>query len=70
MAPSGTAMCNALKCYAEERPEDVTIRATNPDGSILAHVPVAWAKIKPPKNLSEEQKRVMVTRLNASRNKA
>lgn len=69
VAPSGTAMCNALKRYAEERPEDVTIRATNPDGSILAHVPAAWVSIRPPKqmNLTNEQRAERAEKMRALR---
>ena len=45
-----------IKKLAAERPEECEIVAENKDGSICAHVPVAWVKISPPAARSEEQR--------------
>lgn len=45
-----------IRNLAAERPEECEILAENKDGSICAHVPVAWVKISPPKSVSEEQR--------------
>ena len=37
-------------------PDEVDIRYTNPDGSMLVHLPKKWLKISPPRKVSEEQK--------------
>lgn len=40
---------------AEEHPEEVKIRHTNKDGSIVAHLPLKCINIKWPKQLTEAQ---------------
>lgn len=45
-----------VRKLAEERPEDCQITAENADGSIVAHVPVSWIKINPPRELTEGRK--------------
>ena len=45
-----------IKKLAAERPEDCEILAENTDGTLLAHIPVEWVKIIPPRQLSEEEK--------------
>lgn len=45
-----------IKKLAEEYPEECQIMVENKDGSILAHIPVNWVKIIPPRQLSEEEK--------------
>ena len=45
-----------IKKLAAERPEDCEILAENKDGTLLAHIPVEWVKIIPPRQLSEEEK--------------
>lgn len=44
-----------MKKLAEKFPEECEI-IENKDGSILAHFPVKWVKISPPKQMSDEQK--------------
>ena len=41
---------------AAERPEECEIVAENQDGSLYAHIPVAWIKINPTQQLTEEQR--------------
>ena len=53
-----------IKKLAAERPEECEIVAENKDGSICAHVPVAWAKIAPPKQYTEEYQQQLAERLN------
>ena len=42
--------------------EECEIMAENQDGSLCAHIPVAWIKINPAKQLSEEQRRGIAER--------
>lgn len=51
-----------IKKLAEKYPDDVQITAENKDGSIVAHFPVKWVKINPPKQLSEETREMMAER--------
>ena len=46
-----------IRKLAAERPEECEIVAENKDGSLCAHIPVKWVKIKPTKQLSEGQRR-------------
>lgn len=55
-----------IKKLADKRPADVEIVAENEDGSIVAHLPLSFIKISPPKQVSEEQKERM--RLQAQKN--
>lgn len=41
---------------AAERPEECEIVAENKDGSLCAHIPVAWVKIIPTQQLTDEQR--------------
>lgn len=45
-----------VKKLAAERPAECEIVAENPDGSLCAHIPVAWIKINPTQQLTEEQR--------------
>ena len=45
-----------IKKLAAERPEECEIVAENQDGSLCAHIPVAWIKINPTQQLTEEQR--------------
>ena len=47
---------------AEQHPEDVKILVTNKDGSIFAHVPVKYVKLRAPRELTEEQRAELVER--------
>lgn len=57
---------NLIIRLAQKYPRDVQIIAVNNDGSILAHVPFKWVKIRPPRtqNMTDEQKRAMVAHLH------
>jgi hypothetical protein len=44
--------------WKEKYPGEVDIRCANEDGSIVVHLPLTWFKVKPPKKMSEEQKRI------------
>lgn len=52
-----------VKKLAAEYPEKCQIIAENKDGSICAHIPVAWVRINPSRQLSEEQRRQVADRL-------
>lgn len=45
-----------IKKLAAERPEECGIVAENQDGSLCAHIPVAWIRINPGMELTEEQR--------------
>ncbi len=55
-----------IKKLAAERPEECEIVAENQDGSLCAHIPVAWIKINHTQQLTEEQReqREEITRRN------
>lgn len=55
----------------EKFPNEVEIRYTNKDGSILVHIPADWLKIRPKKksNLSAEQIAASKARLELARQK-
>lgn len=44
-----------IKKLAEKYPDECEV-FENKDGSILAHFPVKWIKISPPRQMSDEQK--------------
>lgn len=45
-----------IRKLAAEHPEDCEIVAENQDGSLCAHIPVAWVKIIPTRQLTDEQR--------------
>ena len=51
-----------IKKLAADRPEECQIVAENTDGSLCAHIPVAWIRINPTKQLSEEQRKEIAER--------
>ena len=53
-AYSGSKLKNRIKKLADS--SQVIIKAENKDGSILAHVPVEWIRINPPRSYSDEQR--------------
>ena len=58
---------NRIKQLAKKFPDDCEIIAENSDGSICAHVPTAWIKINPPKQISDETKEKLSAALAAAR---
>ncbi len=54
-----------IKKLEKTYPEECQIVANNKDGSIVAHVPVGWIKINPPRQLTEEQRKAAAKRLNS-----
>lgn len=55
-----------IKKLAEKFPEECNIIAENQDGSIRAHIPVTWVRIKPTMSLTEEQRRAIANRLHGN----
>lgn len=53
---------NRIRKLEATRPDDVDI-ITNQDGSICAHVPLAWLKITPTKELTEERRAELSERM-------
>lgn len=45
-----------IRKLAADRPRECQIVKENADGSLCTHVPVAWIKINPTYQLSEEQR--------------
>lgn len=54
-----------IEKLAVERPGECEILVRNKDGSIVAHVPISWVKIGPPREVSEEQRRQAKERMEA-----
>lgn len=71
--PGNTRYCSKIKKLAEANPNEVTIRYTNDDGSIVATIPVSYVKISAPRNnnreYTDEQKAAMAERLRMAREK-
>ena len=61
--PSGTALKSRLMRYAQERPDEVKLKAENKDGSAFFHIPVSYIKCSPPRKVSEEQREAAGERL-------
>ena len=55
---------SVIRKLSEKHPDDCQIIADNEDGSICAHVTVAWIRISPPKQYTEEQRQQMRERLS------
>ena len=58
-----TKWANRILAWKDEYPDEVDIRCINPDGSIVAHLPLSWFKIRPPRKISEEQRAKAAARL-------
>ena len=58
-----------IKKLAEKYPDDVKITHVNKDSSIVAHVPVRWIRISPPKELSDDVKERLIERGKENLNK-
>lgn len=70
-AHNGSKMKGRVLKLAKQHPENVKVLATNKDGSIFAHVPVKYVKLRAPRELTEEQRAELVERgKNMSRNKS
>ena len=52
-----------IKKLAAQRPEECQIVEENSDGSIVAHFPVSWVKIRPPKEVSDFQREIARARM-------
>ncbi len=57
-----------LKRLAAKHPEECQILAENPDGTLLAHIPVEWIRINPGMELTEEQKQKRAEAMLRNRN--
>lgn len=58
-----------IKEYAKTYPDECKIMAENDDGSIVAHIPTNWIKIRPPRkvDMSEERRNELRERFNKIR---
>lgn len=58
-----------IRRLAEKHPGDVVITAENADGSIVAHIPVAWMRIVPKRTveLTDEQRQERAERMRRAR---
>ena len=54
---------NKIKKYATNYPEEVEIVAENPDGTLLAHMPLKYLHIVRPRLLTEEDRKAASERL-------
>ena len=70
-AHNGSRLKGMVEKMAKARPNDVQIIARNKDGSIFAHIPIGYVKLRVPRILTEEQKAELVERgRNITRNKS
>lgn len=58
---------NRIIELAKNYPQVCVIKDMNNDGSIVAHIPVEWVKIRPPRQMTEEQRLEIVERLERVR---
>lgn len=65
--PSASSLGRKILRLAESHPGEVKIDKINDDDSIMAHVPVKYIKVSPPRNLTEEQRAAAKERLLAAR---
>lgn len=56
-----------IKELAKKKPDECQITNTNPDGSIVAHIPVSWIRINPNMELSDERREEMAERMRQLR---
>jgi len=56
-----------IRELAQSHPEECEIVAENKDGSMCAHVPVAWIRINPSMNLTDEQRNTLSERMKNTR---
>lgn len=63
-APNKSRLMSMVSAAKERMPEDVEI-TENADGSIVAHVPAAWVKIRVPRQLTDDQKAALASKLSA-----
>ena len=54
-------MVSKIRKLAEDYPEDIDIYSDN-GNSVVAHIPVKWIKISPPRKISDEQKEAAAER--------
>ena len=56
--------CTRIRNLHKQYPEEVEIIAENPDGSILARVPMKWVRVSPPRkmNLTDEYRAELTER--------
>lgn len=70
-AYSGSKLKGRVLKLSEQFPDDVKILDTNQDGSIFAHIPAKYVKLRAPKILTEEQRAELIERgKSMSRNKS
>ena len=68
-AYNGSRLKGRILKLSEQFPDDVKILVTNKDGSIFAHIPSKYVKLRAPKVLTEEQRLKLIERgKNMSRN--
>lgn len=56
---------NKINSLKEEYPDEVEIRSVFKDGTVVAHIPKGWVRVKPPvkRVLTDEQKRKAAERM-------
>lgn len=61
-AHNGSRLKGMIERMSANHPEDVKILARNKDGSIFAHIPIGYVKLRAPRNLTDEQRAKLVER--------
>jgi hypothetical protein len=60
---SQRSLISKIEKLGKSHPEECKITARNTDGSICVHMPRSWIKIRPTKQLSDEEKNKITERL-------
>lgn len=53
-----------IKKYTQSNPKECKVLTENADGSICARIPISWVKISPPREVSEEQRKISRNNMN------
>ena len=63
---SNRKIANRIRKLKEQHPDEVEIVADGPEngGYLYAHIPTEWLKIRPKRELTEEERKVLTERIN------
>lgn len=63
---SNRKIANRIRKLKEQHPDEVEIIADGPGngGYLYAHIPTEWLKIRPKREVTEEERKVLTERIN------
>lgn len=62
-APSASSLKNRLFSLMKKYPDKVKLIRENLDGSVFFHIPISYVKIRPQRELTEEQREAASNRM-------